>query len=116
MELLLAVLLGAVVASPPLALALWFVIREANKSRATAQARAVAMQTYITELQNRLGAHTWGEFAQLQTVPSHTQQTVTALNSFGENRSEAAFGENESDVIDQFLRDNGIDLEGPTVG
>jgi hypothetical protein len=115
-ELLLAVTVGAVLTGAPLVAALWFVVSEAGKGRATAQARAVAQQTYTTELQNRLLAHTWGEFAQLQEVPSHTAQTVTALNSFGEARTEAAYGESQEDIVDAFLRDNGIDLEGPTVG
>lgn len=117
MNVLLAILLGAVISAGPLSLSIWFVAREAGKSRKVAEAHAVAQQTYITELQNRLMSHTWGEFAQLQNgVDSHTTQTARALNSFGENRSEEAFGENEHDLVDQFLLDNGIDLEGPTIG
>lgn len=117
MELLLAAALAAAVAAAPMAYAVRVITREADKNRATAQARAVAHQTYITELQNRVLAHSWTDFAQLQNdVAGHTQQTVNALNGFGEARSEEAFGESESDVVDQYLRDQGIDLEGPTIG
>ncbi len=117
MELLAAVLLGALLAGLPLALSVRFVIAEAGKGRTGAEAHAVVQQTYITELQNRLAAHTWGEFAQLQNdVDSHTAQATRTVNSFGEARSEEAFGESEQDIVDQFLSDHGIDLEGPTVG
>lgn len=117
MDLLLAVLLGAVIVAVPSGFALRFVVAEANKSRETAQARAVAQQTYITELQNRLGSHTWGEFAQLQNeVDSHTSQTVRSLNSFGEPRAEEAYGENAEDLIAQQLLDDLADYEGPTIG
>lgn len=113
MELLLAVLLGAALAAPATLVA----ERARRDARDQALARAVAQQTYITELQNRLWSHDWTEFAQLQNdVLGHTQQTAAVLNSFGESRAEEAYGENERDVVDQLLRDSGIDLEGPTVG
>lgn len=113
----LYVLLGAALAGAPLVVALQFVRSEAAKSREVAQARAIAQQTYITELQNRLGAHTWGEFAQLQNeVASHTGQTVAALNSFGESRAEEAYGESPQDIVESLLAGMGADYEGPTVG
>lgn len=115
-EVIVAVLVGAVLTGAPLGAAAHFIAREADRSRQTAQARAVAQQTYITELQNRLAAHTWGEFAQLQNgVDDHTSQTVRALNSFGEARTDEAFGEDDKDIIEALLRDNGADLEGPTI-
>jgi len=117
MELLAAVLLGALLAGIPLALSVRFVTAEAASARKVSGAHATVQQTYITELQNRLGAHTWGEFAQLQNdVDSPTSQASRVVNSFGEARSEEAFGEREQDIVDQYLVDQGIDLEGPTIG
>ena len=116
MEALLAVLLGSVIVAGPSAFALYFVTSEANKGREVAQARAVAQQTYITELQNRLGSHTWGEFAQLQNeVDDHTSRTARVLNSFGEPRAEEAYGESAEDVAQRLLDELG-DYEGPTIG
>lgn len=116
-EILAAALVAATLVGVPLTYAARISERCRAESRETAQTRAVAQQTYITELQNRLASHTWGEFAQLQNeVASHTGQTVAALNSFGEARSEEAYGERAEDLVDALLRDAGIDMEGPTVG
>jgi len=117
MELLSAALIAAGLSATPLYLALRIVVAQGDKMRETAQARAVAQQTRITDLENRLMSHSWGEYAQLQNgVDSHTDQTARVLNSFGEPRAEEAFGETEEDQVDAFLRSQGIDLEGPTVG
>lgn len=117
MDQLIAVAVGAVLTALPLILALRFVTGEADKGRKVAEARAIAQQTRITDLENRLMSHTWGEYAQLQNgVDNHTAQTVRAVNSFGEVRAEEAFGETEEDLVDAFLAANGVDLEGPTVG
>lgn len=117
MELLLAVLLGSVIVAVPAWFALRFVSSEADKSRTVAQARAVAQQTRITDLENRLMSHTWGEYAQLQNeVDNHTAQTVRSLNSFGEARAEEAYGESPEDVAEQLLSELVGDYEGPTIG
>lgn len=79
--------------------------------------RAVVLQTRISELENRLLAHTWGEYAQLQTnVPDHTDKAVSALNSFGGSRPDEAHGESEQDLIDRYFQQSGADVEGPTIG
>lgn len=114
---LVAALLGAAVAALPLYVAIRFVVSEAHKSRKVAEARAIAQQTYITELQNRLLSHSWTDFAQLQNdVATHTGQTATVLNGFGEARSAEAYGEDEADLLERLMQDSGADLEGPTVG
>lgn len=124
LAILVTALVVAVIVAVPLGVAIRFVVAEAGKSREVAQARAVAQQTYITELQNRLFAHSWTDFAQLQNdVDSHTGQTARVLNSFGEDRSEESYGESPDDLLNHALASLGSDLEGegfadtgPTVG
>lgn len=116
MDLLLAVLLGAAIVAVPAGFTIRFIVSEADKGRAIAQERRLADQTYITELQNRLGSHTWGEFAQLQNEVDSAAAQTTRFNSFGEPRPEEAYGERAEEVVEAFLRDAGVDLEGPTVG
>lgn len=116
-ELLFAVLLGAALSATPLALALRLVSSTFNREHAAGEHRAIAQQAYITELQNRLGSHTWGEFAQLQNgVDTANAQASRVINSFGESRPEEAYGESAEDVAERIYAELGVDLEGPTLG
>lgn len=117
MESLLAVSLGAFIVAVPSLVALRFIISEVSHARDMAEQRSVYTQAYITELQNRLWSHTWGEFAQLQNGvvgPAEAASRVMT-NSFGEFRAEEAYGESAEDVAQRLLEELG-DYEGPVVG
>lgn len=116
METLLAVIVGALIVALPSTVALKFITAEVTRARELSEQRAVAMQTYITELQNRLWSHSWGEFAQLQNgVVGPAEAASRVTNSFGEFRSEEAYGESAEDVAQSLLEQLG-DYEGPVVG
>lgn len=76
------------------------------------------LTTRVTTLENRLMSHSWGEFAQLQNVPTELDKEVHAEAI---NRDQQRLNQ---EFAEARMRDSGDDLEGeghyqfegPTVG
>lgn len=110
---LLAVVVGALVTTLPWYLAnrqLTQRIAGVERSRENAETRLFLR---VRELENAHLANSWGEYAQLQELPSAGTQ---ATNSFGEARAEEAHGETPEDIVNRYLEEHGVDMEGPIVG
>lgn len=115
--LLLGILVGAALIALPAWRYLLVLEKTYRQSSDNALQRSVVHQTRISELENRVMAHTWGEYAQLQTnVPDHTDKAVHALSTFGSQRPDQAHGETEADLVERWFEENGADVEGPTIG
>lgn len=70
----------------------------------------------VTDLERQLASHSWQDYAQVSTVPTPLARASEVVrNGWGEERLDEAYGENEDDVIENFLASNGVDLEGPTI-
>lgn len=63
----------------------------------------------VTTLENRLLAHNWQDFANLQHLPDEIAKAAWAE---AQQRAPESFGETAGEMLQERLRHEGIDLEG----
>jgi hypothetical protein len=79
----------------------------------------VANGARIEALENKLLAHSWQDYANLQHTPGATDRAAAILSQgFDPTRSPESYGETADDVLEQQLRDSGASLDdfGPILG